>query len=157
MLIQRAKLISITALSALSLALPLSAQAEMSLTVYNYAPVPSTTKVDGGYCSYPFLKQGVTPAAQGDQPGVNSVAPEAIQVACIPSKARNANCEAVVYMSGDCSGDPIAKVTLTIDRSAIQGISSFNRGYSVVQGPATITVNGRAVELAANSIAIVQG
>jgi len=125
MIMHKIKLLAVTVLGIASLALPLAAQADIK--IYNHSPVPSTTRVDGGQCSFPSLgAQGITGANSE-----NTIYRKAIVMACIVSSTRKQSCHADVYMSGDCSGEVVSTIWLTKDQSAIERIEPKSNAYTL--------------------------
>jgi hypothetical protein len=116
------------------------ALAVQPLTLHNNTDFPSTTVANNGPCSN-ILADGVTPAHTS--PEGHQVSVKSIKAACILNPR---NCNARVYLSGNCSGPVIANVTFDID-SGIKGdpITEAGVGYCLKKnGPFEITMAPKA-------------
>ena len=95
-----------------SLLLTSAVAANASVTIDNRTTKPSTTIVNGGGCSKSIPFYGVT------EPGaVNTIPDYLMNLSCRMNKEA---CSAVIYMSRDCSGNPVATLTLNTVTNTIK-------------------------------------
>jgi len=125
------KLKNILLVGALASALPLAAMAQNLVTVNNGNSTSAVKIVSGslaGTCTgnIPF---GSTPAHSTTQTPWLTV-----EGLCAGS---GATCNAQVFMTKDCSGAPVADVTLTLANGNITSDNS-----EVTTGPYSVTING---------------
>jgi hypothetical protein len=131
MLFKKSSKLSIIAASVCMLMPVVSSAADLKIT--NNTDAPSTSVINGGFCSkYMPNGTGVT------QPHSTNVVPDkVVKGACWLNER---NCVADVYMTDDCSGPIVAKVSL----NAFAGINSVDvlvSNYSIVGSGFEITIN----------------
>lgn len=121
----------ISGMAALSIALPFSANA--TLTIINNTSQDSTSIINNGACSS-SLPGGITRAHS-----INVVPDIIINSACFFTPH---NCKADIYMTNNCSGLKIS--TATFDTTiGITSVTPAIGGYQIVRnGPFSITMNG---------------
>jgi len=84
------------------------------LTIVNGTDLPSTSRINGGFCSTVLGSVGVT------EPGATNVVPQAtVEGACWINKT---SCNAEVFMNRNCAGTPVATVTINT-ATGITGVS----------------------------------
>lgn len=126
-----------------SLVLPVSAMAlppfpKGTLQITNNTKHDVTSKIDGNCSSSLLGNAGITKAGE-----TSKISPTQILLACASSLLQtNTLCNATVYPSNNCSGNPIAKVTLDtqtgikqVETSADYIIDANGFTVSVAGGP----------------------
>lgn len=123
----------ISGMAALSIALPLSANA--NLTIINNTSQDSTSIINNGACSNTLPGGiGITRAHS-----VNVIPDIIITSACFFTPH---NCKADIYMTNNCSGLRISSATFDTT-TGITSVTPAIGGYQIVQnGPFSITMNG---------------
>jgi len=127
-------------LFAIGMSLPVLAFAANDLVITNDTNYPSTSKMNphkagGGVCTSSI--PGIDGVTQPHQP--KTTPNWQVRVACILDLE---NCQAFVYPNTNCSGNPIAKVVLSVS-SGIKDAQVLQAGYSIpAHGAWDIKISG---------------
>lgn len=114
------KLAAIAATTVVAI-LPFSAQAA-GLTVVNNTDYDSTSVINHGPCSTILGEIGITRAHS-----TNTVPESKVKFACLLNKH---NCQADVYMTPNCKGPVVAKITFDVD-AGIKNIEMKSADFKI--------------------------
>ena len=112
------KKVLVTGLLTVGVSLPVFAQTP-DVHIANYTDYTLTSRINDGYCSSYFGSAGVTQPQERD----HIISGSLIGFAC--SGGDPTHCKTDIYLSGDCSGSPVA--TAILDTSA--GVTSIAPDY----------------------------
>jgi hypothetical protein len=110
-----------------------SMASQAALTLVNNTNRDSTSIINSGVCSSK-LPNGITPAHT-----TNVVGDTVIKLACIKDKT---NCTADVFMTRDCSGNRIARVSFNVNTSTVTSVAMNTSEYKISVDGLKITLDG---------------